>query len=189
MDVVSLVPPESPYFYQGTGGSWDEEELLRAFAMASIVEVAAADSRYHASPWFGLSVGGVPAPIFQSSIMSTNTLQPSPGQVFSVKVTKVGLIQRKDEQAERGKRSVNRKWREWSLLLTGSQLLFFRESAWATSLMSQSGQMLPRSAMPTPDELLSVKDAIAVFDKTYSKASFLFKFQQTKCLLTAMIVS
>ena len=60
------------------------------------------------------------------------------------------------------------------MILTGSQLLFFRDSAWALNLIAQTdttgGHVLsPHESLLKPDELLSVKDAIAVFDTSYTK--------------------
>ncbi|KAI8995538.1 hypothetical protein BD414DRAFT_479821 [Trametes punicea] len=174
VDVRSLIPPESPYFYQGTAGPWDEDELQRAFALASVVEVAALENRYLASPWFSLSVTGGPGPMFQSSLGSLPVLTPSAGGVWAIKVTKVGLVLRKDDTIEGGRRAINRKWKEWCMLLTGSQLLFFRDSAWANNIQAQlrrtDGQViLQQASLPQPDELLSVRDTIAVFDKSYTK--------------------
>ncbi|KAL7285244.1 hypothetical protein ACG7TL_000338 [Trametes sanguinea] len=174
VDVHSLIPPESPYFYQGTAGPWDEDELQRAFALASVVEVAAIESRYQASPWFSLSVTGGPGPMFQSSLGSLPVLSPATGGVWVIKVTKVGLVLRKDDTVEGGRRAMNRKWREWCVLLTGSQLLFFRDSTWANNIQAQLGRMngqvvLQQTSLPQPDEMMSVRDAIAVFDKSYTK--------------------
>ncbi|EIW64746.1 uncharacterized protein TRAVEDRAFT_109486, partial [Trametes versicolor FP-101664 SS1] len=174
IDVHSHIPPESPYFYQGTAGPWDEDELQRAFALASVVEVAAIENRYHASPWFSLSVTGGPGPMFQSSLGSMPVLTPSGGGVWVIKVTKVGLMLRKEDIVEGGRRAMTRKWREWCVLLTGSQLLFFRDSTWANGLQTQLGQsdgqvVLQQTSLPQPDEMLSVRDAIAVFDKSYTK--------------------
>lgn len=77
--------------------------------------------------------------------------------------------------AEGGKRSVSRKWKEWSVILTGSQLLFFRDSDMAPALMAQriSGEqaLRPPQALLRPDEILSLKDCVAVFDMTYTKVS------------------
>ncbi|KAH9946772.1 hypothetical protein B0H21DRAFT_382038 [Amylocystis lapponica] len=171
VDVRAMVPSESPYFYQGTGGPWDEEELLRAFAMAGVVEVNAFDNRYQASPWFGLGVSGPQSQMLQPLAMMSMI---GHGPVLTLKVTKVGLLQRKEDTIEGGRRAINRKWREWSVLLTGSQLLFFRETSWAPAIQaeieSSSGHALfPHTGLPQPDELLSVKDTVAVFDKSYTK--------------------
>ncbi|OBZ79748.1 Protein transport protein sec73 [Grifola frondosa] len=174
VNVDAFVPPQSPFFYQGTGGPWVEEELLRAFAMARVVEVAAVENRYLTSPWFGLNVTGPPSSMFQNSFGAVPAVSAPGGDMWSIKVTKVGLLLRKDDTLEGGRRAINRKWREWSVLLTGSQLLFFRDSSWAPSIQAQmdpsSGQViLPHTSMSQPDELLSVRDAIAVFDSSYSK--------------------
>ncbi|CDO72333.1 hypothetical protein BN946_scf184977.g30, partial [Trametes cinnabarina] len=174
IDPYYLITRESPYFYQGTSGPWDEDELQRAFALASVVEVAAIESRYQSSPWFSLSVTGGPGPMFQSSLGSLPVLAPSTGGVWVIKVTKVGLVLRKDDTIEGGRRALNRKWKEWCLLLTGSQLLFFRDSAWANNIQAQLGRtdgqvILQQASLPQPDEMMSVRDAIAVFDKSYTR--------------------
>lgn len=169
----ALVPAESPYFYQGTAGPWNEDELQRAFALACMVEVVGLENRYLASPWFGMTVAGGPGPMFQSSLGSLPPLPPASGGVFVVKVSKVGLLLRKEDIIEGGRRALSRKWREWCVLLTGSQLLFFRDTTWASTIQAQAqrtnGQVLPQTSLPQPDEMLSVRDTIAVFDKSYTK--------------------
>lgn len=45
--------------------------------------------------------------------------------ISTLKITKVGLLSRKEDLAEGGKKAASRKWRGWSVVLTGSQLLFF----------------------------------------------------------------
>ncbi|KAL6299012.1 hypothetical protein BKA93DRAFT_743112 [Sparassis latifolia] len=173
INVHSLVPVESPYGYQGTGGPWDEEELLRVFVMASVVEVSVMENRYLSSPWFGLSTPGGPGPIFQSSLPITAL--PPQGETWSLKVTKVALLLRKEDTIDGGRRAMNRKWREWSVLLTGSQLLFFRDVSFVASLRAQidpsvGRAVFPQAAAPHPDEFLTVKDAVAVYDRSYTQA-------------------
>lgn len=71
-----------------------------------------------------------------------------------------------------GKKS-NRKWKSWSVVLTGSQLIFFKDPMWALTLLEQSrtvgsenGQkVLPPLAAFKPDEVFPVKDCFAVFDR------------------------
>ena len=168
----SFVPAASPYLYRGTAGPWDEDELLRAFAMASIIEVRAPDAGYYPSPWFSLGVSGGPGPMNMNG--SIPAAYPSGPESFSLKVTKVGLLMRKDDILEGGRRAINRKWKEWSVLLTGSQLLLSRDPTWAALITTRAdpanGELsMPQSLIPKPDELLSVKDAVAVFDKSYHK--------------------
>ncbi|KAI0757099.1 hypothetical protein C8Q80DRAFT_1245438 [Daedaleopsis nitida] len=174
VDVHTLIPPESPYFYQGTLGPWNEDELQRAFALATVVEVAGLENRYATSPWFSLSVTGGPGPMFQNSIGSLPPVMPISGGMWIIKVTKVGVLQRKEDTIEGGRRALSRKWREWCVLLTGSQLLFFRDVSWAGSMQMQGERvnghvLVPHTSLPQPDEMYSVKDTIAVFDKTYTK--------------------
>ncbi|TCD63389.1 hypothetical protein EIP91_005597 [Steccherinum ochraceum] len=171
VQVQSYVPMQSPYVYRGTSDAWDEDELLRAFALASVIEVRAPDTVYPA-PWFSLGVSGGPGPMSIGGGMPS-AYPPGP-DAFSLKVTKVGLLMRKDDTLEGGRRAINRKWKEWSVLLTGSQLLLSRDPAWAALIQGRADQAngelsIPQSLIPKPDELVSVKDAVAVFDRSYTK--------------------
>ena len=162
----------SPYFYQGTGGPWEEDKLLRAFATASTVEVPS-EHKYTTTPWFGLGVGGGPS---ATTLIAAPTFATVPPEVISLKVTKVGLLLRKDDVLEGGRKAGNRKWKEWSVLLTGSQLLFHRDPLWAQSIQSRLDSndnvvALNHASMPRPDEMYSVRDAVAVFDRSYTKVS------------------
>lgn len=181
MDIRSYIPLTSPYFYQGTGGPWDEDRLLKAFATASLVEVAS-ENRYMASPWFGLNVGGGPSSV---AMMSAPTY-PVVHDVATLKVTKVGQLQRKEEQLEGGRKANGRKWKDWSVLLTGSQLLFSRDPNWATMIQTRAhvinangSSSLPQALLPRPDEMMSLRDAIAVYDRSYTKVcpSFILSFR------------
>lgn len=178
--VETYVPFESPYSYRGTGQPWDEEDLQNAFARAAVIEIGGVDNYKVASPFFGLSVGGVPSPM--GSMGALPEILPATGEIWTLKVTKVGLLNRKDDTIEGGKKAMNRKWKPWSVILTGSQLLMFRDPSWATNLLAQSdlseGQVIyPQTTMFKPDELLSVKDAVAVFDKSYVKVCLLIIYQ------------
>ncbi|KAH8100636.1 hypothetical protein BXZ70DRAFT_893014 [Cristinia sonorae] len=171
VDVQSIVPMASPYVYLGTGGPWDEDELQHSFAMASVIEVRAPDSFYPA-PWFSLGAGSGAGPIAIGAALPHS--YPEQLESFSLKVTKVGLLMRKDDVMEGGRRAMNRKWKEWSVLLTGSQLLLSRDSSWANLIQARAdpanGELsMPQPMIPKPDELLSVKDAVAVFDRSYTK--------------------
>lgn len=64
--------------------------------------------------------------------MSNMTFIPPPKEkvptLSSLKITKIGLLSRKEDLAEGGKKAASRKWKGWSVVLTGSQLLFFVRS-------------------------------------------------------------
>lgn len=170
VDIHSYVPLTSPYLYQGTGGPWDEDQLLHTFLTAGVVEIAS-ESRYMVSPWFGLNVGGGPSTV---AMMSAPTF-PTGHESITLRVTKVGQLMRKEEVLEGG-RKANRKWKEWGVLLTGSQLLFSRDPNWSMHLSSQlnakatngSTPSLP-PILPRPDETISLREVVAVYDRSYTK--------------------
>jgi hypothetical protein len=178
--VEAYVPLESPYSYKGTGERWNEEELQRVFSRAAVIEVGAMETTKSSSPFFPVTVGGMPGPMgaMGEILLPTN-------DVWTLKVTKVGLLDRKDDTVEGGKKAINRKWKTWSVLLTGSQLLLFRDSSWATSLLdSPEGHVvIPQESLFKPDELLSVKDAIAVFDTSYTKVCRIFSLSTHRGLM------
>jgi hypothetical protein len=111
------------------------------------------------APFFGLSVGGAP-----------ETLPAS--ETWSIKLTKVAVLNRKDDLLEWGKKPSNRKWRPYSVALTRSQLLIFRDLSWSSTLHSWNNPPkkppIP-SALFKPDEIISLNDALAVLDRSYSK--------------------
>lgn len=162
---------ENPFSYEGTDGPWDEHELHEAFLTANIVHVEA-PSNQRTLPVFTVGTIGQSPAAGVDPLSSLN----SDAEIWNLKLTKVGLLNRKDDTLERGKKSSNRKWKTWSVVLTGSQLLFFRDPTWATSL-SQSYDAVDQQAQPPhaiafkPDESFSLKDAIAVYDRSYTKVS------------------
>lgn len=87
----------------------------------------------------------------------------------------------KEDTIEGGKKSTNRKWRAWSVVLTGTQLLFFRDVNFASHLLGQPPtngvhDSSPEQGVLNPDEIISLFDCIAVFDKSYTKVSSSYKF-------------
>ncbi|KXN89874.1 Protein transport protein sec73 [Leucoagaricus sp. SymC.cos] len=175
IDVEAYVPLLDPFNFAGTLGKWDEKELLLSFANAHVVEVGGDLAR--SSPFFGLATGGSSSPLIY-----TNPVVNAPSQeVLTLRVTKVGLMNRKDELSEGGKKPLSRKWKSWGVLLTGSQLLFSRDPAWMQKLIEQAEKgsdeqvLMPPSAILRVDELLSVRNAVAVYDKSYSKRRFTFR--------------
>lgn len=174
VDIDSLIPRESPYSYQGPDGPWDEEEVQLAFANATVIHVGAVDQT-RSSTFFNLGNASPMSPLGTMGALGSMgafpEILPSTGEFSTLTVTKAGLLNRKDDLLEGGKKSSNRKWKPWSVCLTGSQLLFFRDGALANGLLSSSDRHVnfDETALLKPDEVLSVKDAIAMFDRSYSK--------------------
>jgi hypothetical protein len=75
----------------------------------------------------------------------------------------------------------SRKWKSWSVILTGSQLLFFKDPTWALTLLDQvpsasvesgSGRLLlPRMTTFKPDEVFPLQDCVAVYDRDFTTVS------------------
>lgn len=179
VNVEAYVPTQSPYSYEGTAGPWDEEELQRAFLMADVVEVNSADITR--TSFFNIGGTGGPFNSMSNGVAAQANLSPSAPQPLALRVTKVGVLNRKDDVLAGGRKASNRKWKSWSVLLTGSQLLFFRDTIWVTALSSQDSPpdgriVYPEAAPFRPDEILSVNDAIAIHDESYMKYENTLRF-------------
>ncbi|KAF5382956.1 hypothetical protein D9757_006388 [Collybiopsis confluens] len=172
VDVEQFVPLLNPYNYEGTAGPWSEEELQRAFSNPDVIELGTDPSRtISTAPFFG-GGGAAAGPFASPDIPRDATLR--------LNATKLGVLNRKDDVLEGGKKASSRKWKPFSVVLTGSQLLFVRDSTWAIAFLSQtedardSGYLSAASAFK-PDEVMSLKDAVAVFDRSYSKHGNTFR--------------
>jgi hypothetical protein len=170
VDVQAHIPLENPFTYEGTAGSWNEVELHQAFVKASVVDVEVpAVNRF--SPIFSLNPSGTP--IATGSELPDTSSRPN--ETWALRMTKVGLLNRKDDMMDGGKKSSNRKWKACSVILTGSQLLFFRDPGWASALSQSPLEFIsPPSNIFRPDESFSLKDTLAVYDRTYTKVRHLF---------------
>jgi len=105
---------------------------------------------------------------------NSRQLSGSPHQGSALRVVKVGLLHRRDTSLDVGKRVKAGKWRLWSVILTNYQLLFFRDQAWAFSLQEQMrcrGKRILAPPVPLlkPDEVLSLKDSVALHDRSRDK--------------------
>lgn len=117
---------------------------------------------------FALNFGG-------TGVTHQNSRQlADPTYSSALRVVKVGLLYRRDTSLDIGRRVKAGKWRLWSVILTSSQLLFFRDQAWATSLQEQMRYrdrriLVPPVPLLKPDEVLSLKDSVALHDRSHDK--------------------
>ena len=162
VDVEEYIPLENDYSFKDNSSVWNEEDMHKTFINAGIIEVVGSDRRMSTLA-FALNFGGI----------HQNTRQPSgptySHQVSALRVAKAGLLNRKDTSLDIGKRVKASKWRLWSVILTNSQLLFFRDHTWATSLQEQmryrDGRILvPPAPLLKPDEVVSLKDSVALHE-------------------------
>jgi hypothetical protein len=140
------------------------------FIRGHTVQIGLTDARSTA-PFFGLSVGGtIPTPSFNGLSNALETLVAS--ETWTIKFIKVAVLNRKDDLLEGGKKPSNRKWRPYSVALTRSSLLLFRDLSWASLLLSWND--FPKKAPIAstsfkPDEIISLNGALAVLDRSNSK--------------------
>ncbi|OLL23583.1 Arf guanine nucleotide exchange factor sec74 [Neolecta irregularis DAH-3] len=178
-DLAKHLSLEDPFSYKGTLSNFDIEKLHRAFSRAPVLQVVSANSRpqAYANVAF-LSHGVIPG-----------YLDDFPPGIVEVKATKVGILLRREDKK---KSKAGRAWKEWGAILTGSQLLFFKNTAWVKNLVEQekrhkristaSGEHEEPLHFEPPiqslqsDALLSTQEAVAVYDKTYRKKSNAFIF-------------
>ena len=152
---------EDHYSYLGTAKTLDLKELQKTFFRTGILQIVSARSRPDA---------------FMSEKTATNPQEAQPG-VVDIKITKVGLLWRKDLK----KKKTRSPWQEWGAILTGAQLYFFRNVAWVKNLMHQYDSHLKQGhdGIPIifkppldqfkPDALISTDGAVALMDSTYKK--------------------
>ncbi|KAF3079048.1 hypothetical protein TWF706_010192 [Orbilia oligospora] len=160
---------DDPYSYLGTTHTMNMKELHESFFRSSVLQIVSARSRPDA---------------FLNPATAQNPQDASPG-VVEIKVTKIGLLWRKDPK----KKKTRSPWQEWGALLTGSQLYFFKNVSWVKNLMSQYEQhvkagnvgIIPCVFTPpllefNPDSMLSTDDTVALLDRTYKKHKNAFMF-------------
>lgn len=162
-----VVPFEDPYSYSGTASRLDMTALHKAFFRSGALQIVSARSRPDAF-------------LTQKSMENPDDADPG---VVEIKVTKVGLLWRKELK----RKKTRSPWQEWGAILTGSQLYFFRNIAWVKSLMHQYEQhhkqglgtpviFKPPLADFKPDAQISTDDAVALLDKSYKKHKNAFAF-------------
>lgn len=178
VDVEEYIPLKNPYSYKGISRPQNEEDIHETFSKAGTIKFGGAERRMSTSV-FALNIGG-----FASAYPNPNQISDhsySPQQVPALKVAKAGLLNRKDITLDIGKRAKTGKWRSWSVVLTSSQLLLFRDHMWATSLQEQlRGRnrriLVPPVPLRKPDEVLPLKDSVALRDHSYDKQDHTFLF-------------
>ncbi|KAI1414238.1 hypothetical protein F5Y13DRAFT_197693 [Hypoxylon sp. FL1857] len=155
------IPLEEHYSYLGTADSLNLKELQKTFFKTGVLQIVSARSRPDA---------------FMTEKTANNPEEAHPG-IVDIKVTKVGLLWRKDPK----KKKTRSPWQEWGAILTGAQLYFFRNTQWIKNLMHQyeahikSGHdgipliFNPPLEQFKPDALMSTHGAVALWDTNYKK--------------------
>ena len=157
-DVMSL---EDHYNYLGSANSLNLADLSKSFYKTGVLQIVSSRSRPDA---------------FTSPETMANPAEAHPG-VVDMKVTKVGILWRKDAKRKKGRSP----WQEWGAILTGTSLYFFRNTSWIKSLIHQHDShhrhnvignpcvFKPPLEQFKPDVLMPTQDAVALVDMTYKK--------------------
>jgi hypothetical protein len=162
LHVDRQIPLESPF---STLGIDDIDSLHQQFAKATMIQVTLPGKRKTST-----------------GILSSTPTRGAPAQEVMLKITKVGTLSRTDDFD--GKKG-NRKWKSWSVILTGSQLLFIKDSIMAITLSERIKQvqagtrsnstLLPPMPNFKPDEVIALKDCIAIHDRLHPRAQGIFR--------------
>lgn len=172
-DVEKLIPVETPFRSQGNGQRINDRELQAVFSNAQLVQVEVPEKR----PLFAMSVSGNVVPRSSGDSMTKGTAPPdSPSRnILTLKTVKIGVLNRKDDITGRGKRSAVRKWKAWTVLLTTSQIMFFRDIEMKDRLPglieASSEEQSVSGNVFKPDDILPLKDSIALYDSSYVKVT------------------
>lgn len=175
--IEHAIPEDDPYSYTGTSFNLNIAQLARAYVSAPSIEIAAAQSPPPSSNSYNAQWSG---PELSSASLGAGGIKESS---VTLRVFKVGIVSRKDDVTDKSKKQ-SRRWRASGMILSSSQLLFFRDLVWIEALHAQIGEQLaaadpeerkrgvlisPRISNFRPDGVLSLGDAIAVRDESYDK--------------------
>ncbi|KAL1410011.1 hypothetical protein Q8F55_004013 [Vanrija albida] len=165
VDIEQHIPADSPFSCMGTQPFLDVDRLQRQFANSLPLQFTTPKTARRKSSVVNLT----------SALGGSGTPKTPPADFSTLKITKVGLINRKEDTLVNGKKPSGRKWKNWSMVLTGSQLLFFKDTVIALTLVERiraTRRTNPDDPLPTmsdfqPDEVFTVKDCVAVFDREH----------------------
>ncbi|KAG9293217.1 hypothetical protein G9A89_010588 [Geosiphon pyriformis] len=164
----NIVPLENPYSYKGTLPVMDTHYLHRAFINAHTIRITGVRARRNSGEPFHPTVSSDPS-----------WEDDEKAGTFLLKITKAGRLSRKVDLVEGGKKATGflRSWKEFGVILSGSQLMFFKDSSWFDNQMSEFLNTLNATKIPVlkPDVILMTADSVAVFDKSYKKYPHVFR--------------
>lgn len=164
-----LIELADPYSFTGTVPFFNSSELQDAFVRSHKLYLPC-ETTSAAEP---LS----PADATESSGVGGLQVATPPEFASVLHFAKAGVLLRKDDLDDGGKKASSRKWREWAVVLTKSQLLFFKDAQWASTLLSPSAvgpdgrctTTLPAGRSFKPDAILPLQGFVAIYDFSFTK--------------------
>nr|CAG8449748.1 8497_t:CDS:10 [Entrophospora candida] len=160
--IHTLVPVENPYSYMGTLPSMDTTHIHRAFASAHAIRITGVQTRHNGETF--------------NHANTLHQLEEENG-TFVLKITKGGKLGRKVDMVDGRKKSGIRNWKQYGVILSGSQLMFFKDEAWFNIKMAELSDPVKSTQIPIlrPDVILMTAESVAVYDKTYKKYPNVFR--------------
>ena len=159
------LPLLNPYTFRGPTGDASYEEIHEKFLQARSADL---ETSLISPSFFNISSPSLPTSSFNDDAVPTH-------QGYVVKLVKVGVLNRKDDTVEGGKRAIARKWKGWGTIVTHSHLLFYRDTAQVMNIRRQFDESVdlppPRIVLTRADEVWPLKNTVAILDKSYSKVS------------------
>ncbi|CAK7264104.1 hypothetical protein SEPCBS57363_000901 [Sporothrix epigloea] len=167
-NLKEIMQIDDPYSYLGTATALNMKELQATFFRTGVLQLLSARSRPDA---------------FMTEKTASNPEESHPG-IVDMKVTKVGLLWRKEEK----KKKTRSPWQEWGAILTGAQLFFFRNTSWVKGLIHQyethikhGHEEIPIIFKPPvidfrPDNIMTTNGAVALLDSSYKKHKHAFTY-------------
>ncbi|CAG8821298.1 40432_t:CDS:2, partial [Gigaspora margarita] len=159
IQTVNIVPTENPYSYMGTLPTLDTTDLHRVFSTSNTIRITGVKNRRNTHA-------------FNDTSQSEND-----DGTFLLNVNKYGKLGRKVDLVD-GKRksSFIRNWRIYGVILSGSQLMFFKDELGFNMQMKKLNNP-EKSKLPIlkPDVILMTADSVAVYDKNYEKHKNVFR--------------
>ncbi|CAG8702215.1 4000_t:CDS:2 [Cetraspora pellucida] len=159
-----VVPVENIYSYKGTLPELDTVSIHRAVVTAHTVRVTGVRTRGNGESFSPTS----------SSIHHSD----DDDDTFLLKITKAGRLGRKTDMVEGGKKTgFARSWKQFGVVLSGSQLMFFKDDAWFNNNIPNLNYPMKSTVIPTlkPDVIIITVDSVAVYDKSYKKYPNVFR--------------
>ncbi|KAI8367231.1 hypothetical protein EDC96DRAFT_507371 [Choanephora cucurbitarum] len=106
-----------------------------------------------------------------------DTSDQSSNSTFQVRVTKAGILDRKYDLLQGGKKATARGWRPLGVILSGSQIIFFADlvayQQWLETGSTHSVSNIP--AYLRPVQIISLSYAVCICDEQYTKYPHVFR--------------
>lgn len=183
-NIENVIPEDDPFSFTGTESHLDVPTLARAYMSAPSIEVVASTRRPSVSTAPNPADGMMPGSAWSGpEMIGHGGLGNENDSTLTLRIFKVGIVNRKDEVTEKGKKA-SRKWKSCGMVLSSSQLLFFRDLVWIDALQAQISEQLadatpeerkrgiiitPKITNFRPDGVLSLGDAIALKDDSFER--------------------